>query len=67
MQQLLDVKAAAELVGTSTRNVMRWTATREVRHVKLGALLRFRIADVNEFIASRVVATRRDRRRRRRA
>jgi excisionase family DNA binding protein len=51
--QLLDVKAVAEILGVSTRHVYRLAdAGRMPRPVKLGALVRWSRANLDEWIAA---------------
>jgi excisionase family DNA binding protein len=50
---LLDVKAVAALLGCSTRHVYRLTdAGRMPAPVRLGALIRWRRAEIEEWIAA---------------
>ena len=50
---LLDVKAVAALLGCSSRHVYRLTdAGRMPAPVRLGALIRWRRAEIEEWIAS---------------
>ncbi len=52
--KLLDAAEVAGIYGVSLRTVREWTATRELRHVRLGRLVRFRPFDVDAFVRSRV-------------
>jgi excisionase family DNA binding protein len=55
--ELLDVAAAADLLGTPTRFVRRLIAERRIRFYKLGRYVRLDRTDVEAFIAaSRVEA-----------
>jgi excisionase family DNA binding protein len=57
---LLDVKAVAALLGCSARHVYRLTdAGRMPAPVRLGALIRWRRAEIEEWIAAGCPSTRR--------
>lgn len=53
----MPAKDAASILGVSTRQVLRWAATRELACVRLGPkCVRFRLADVEAFATKRRVA-----------
>lgn len=57
---LLDVKAVAALLGCSARHVYRLTDARRMpAPVRLGALIRWRRAEIESWIAAGCPATRR--------
>jgi excisionase family DNA binding protein len=57
---LIDVRAVAVLLGCSTRHVYRLTdAERMPAPVRLGALIRWRRAEIEEWIAAGCPSTRR--------
>lgn len=51
---LLDEGDAASYLHTSQRHIRRLVERRELRHVKVGRFVRFRLADLDAFIASNV-------------
>lgn len=53
-------REAAAYLGCSPRQILRWCATRELAHERLGPrVIRLRPADVEAFAAARRVSTRR--------
>jgi excisionase family DNA binding protein len=57
---LIDVRAVAALLGCSTRHIYRLTdAGRMPTPVRLGALIRWRRAEIEEWIATGCPSTRR--------
>lgn len=48
--QLLDIEAAAERLGVSTRWMRRAIAERRIRFAKIGKHVRFRAADLDAFV-----------------
>jgi excisionase family DNA binding protein len=53
--ELIDVRRAAELLGCTTRMVRKLTSEHKIAFVKVGALTRFRPADIESYIKSRRV------------
>lgn len=55
---LLTPEQAAEYLGSTAKTLERWRVTRaySLPYVKLGRLVRYRKADLDAWIASRVVA-----------
>lgn len=51
----LNVAAAAEWLGVGERMVRRLVAEKRIRYVKVGALVRFRPGDLDEFLAKGTV------------
>ena len=49
---LLDLDAVAELLGVSTRTVLRLP----IPYAKIGRCRRYRLADVDAYVAERMVA-----------
>ncbi len=52
---LLDIPAAAERLGVSERWVRRAVADRTIPFVKVGRFVRFRPADLDRYVDSRLV------------
>ena len=50
MNQLHRPDAVAEILGTSTRTILRWAASGELASVRIGKVVRFRAEDVEAFI-----------------
>lgn len=50
-EELLDVRQVADLLGCSSRTVQRLRKRGQLRSVKVGALRRYRPADVAEYLA----------------
>ena len=53
--ELLDMHAAADLLGVSPRWVREQVATRRIRYVKVGRLVRFRRVDLLAYIDENTV------------
>lgn len=53
--EYLGVEEAAERLGVSVRFVRRMVAERRCRFYKLGKLVRFRVADLDDFATARAV------------
>lgn len=53
---MLDIRAAAEHLGTSERHMRRLVADRRITFVKVGGRIRFRRADLEKFIEANTVA-----------
>lgn len=51
MEKLLTKKGAAALLGVSVRTIDRMRAAGQLRCVKVGGGVRFRVADLENFIA----------------
>lgn len=52
---LLDKRGAAAYLGTSERHVQRLWAERRIPAVKVGRLVRFRVKDLDAWIAAHTV------------
>ena len=52
MNPLLRPDAVAQIVGVSTRTILRWAAAGEIPHIRIGKVVRFRATDVETFIES---------------
>lgn len=52
---LIDSDGAGQILGTSARHVRRLVAERRIRFVRIGRYVRFRPADLEEFIDAAVV------------
>ena len=52
---VLTVQEAAETLGVSARTMRRLIASRRIRHLKLGTLVRIRRSDLDAFIARYMV------------
>lgn len=50
----LTTRQTAEFLGLSARTVFNLTATGQLPAVKIGAAVRYRPADLREFVAARV-------------
>lgn len=48
----IDIDGAAAYLGTSVRHVRRLVYERELPHYKLGRLLRFKEAELEDYIAA---------------
>ncbi|MDA8045683.1 MAG: helix-turn-helix domain-containing protein [Actinomycetota bacterium] len=57
--QLLTIEQLAEQLATSIRHIRRLVAERRVPYIKVGGLVRFDPAEVQEWIDQRRVAGRR--------
>lgn len=58
MDKLLNEKSAAELLGVSPGTLSVWRATKRypaLRYIKVGASVRYSLADVQEFLRIRTV------------
>lgn len=49
-ERLLDVKAAAKMLGVAPSTVYQWSYERRIASVKIGASLRFRLSDIEKLI-----------------
>ena len=52
MERLLSVPDAAALLGCSQAAIRRWLSQRRLKGVKVGRLVRLRMADLEAFIQS---------------
>ena len=52
---LVDIDAVAERLGVRVRHIRRLVAERRLPHYKVGGLLRFDLAEIEEWLASRRV------------
>ena len=52
MAHLLDVKATAERLGTTERHVRELIYRREIPYLKVGRLVRFDTAELDQWLAS---------------
>jgi excisionase family DNA binding protein len=58
MNPLLSQRDAARLLGLSVRTLERWRVQGEMlRFVKLGNSVRYRLEDIERFVAARVVGS----------
>jgi excisionase family DNA binding protein len=58
VQQLIDVRAAAERLGTSERHVRELVYRNRIPYVKVGRLVRFDVADLERWLEERRVPAR---------
>ncbi len=57
MEKLLNIDQVSELLGLSKKTIYAYTSARKLKHVKIGALLRWRESDLEAYVESRVVKT----------
>jgi excisionase family DNA binding protein len=57
-KQLLTIEDAAEVLNVKVSKLRQAIFRQEIGHVKLGALIRFRQEDINNYIKSNVKNTR---------
>ena len=50
MEKLLDIDAVADLLSTSHRHIVKLQQERKIPCVKVGGLVRFRPADVENYL-----------------
>ena len=56
MQQLMTENEIAEMLQMSARSIRKARQTGALPYVRLGRLVRYRVEDVQEFVANAVVA-----------
>lgn len=57
MDNLLDIPAAAEVLGVSERHIRNLVYKRQIPYVKVGRLVRFKSADLTAWIDENTVST----------
>jgi len=61
MEELLDVKQVAKMLGVKPSTIYQWTHQGYIPHVKLNNLVRFRGSKVLEWVEQKSVAGRKTR------
>lgn len=61
VDRLIDINQLAAVLGTNTRMPRRLVYERRIPYVKVGRLVRFRMSDVEEYLAARAVRPERSR------
>lgn len=55
MKQYLSPKELAQYINVSIHTIYYWIATRQIPFVKLGRLIRFNLAEIQEWLKSKKV------------
>lgn len=58
MEKLLTVTEIAEILGVKVSTIYQWTHQEYIPHIKIGGLLRFRIADIMNWLDKRTIGGR---------
>ena len=58
--RLLDVRQAANYLGLKVSTLYQWASQKKIPYVKSGRLLKFDLADLDNFIERRRVNTRKE-------
>lgn len=60
MENLINIKEAARLLGVSLYTLRNYVAWRRIPYIKIGRRVLFDVSDLAAYIASRKVAPRRE-------